>query len=120
MGTLHYRSNNSGGSWWLKDADWHALEAAGWTVDWAANEQSPILKSAYKNGRYMGALAVSAHKDFETAEAGVEEWEQATGQIASEEGCNCCGQPHGFEFTDDSGESHYMSLVSRGNDMSWS
>lgn len=24
-----YRSNNSGGDWWLSDADWKALEAYG-------------------------------------------------------------------------------------------
>jgi hypothetical protein len=31
---VEYRSNNSGGSWWLKDEDWKALEAAGWKVIW--------------------------------------------------------------------------------------
>jgi len=34
-GILYYDSNNSGGSWWLKDEDWKALEEAGWTVHWA-------------------------------------------------------------------------------------
>lgn len=29
-----YRSNNSGGSWWLSDEDWRALERAGWYVEW--------------------------------------------------------------------------------------
>ena len=33
---VEYSSNNSGGSWWLKDEDWKALEAAGWKVVWAS------------------------------------------------------------------------------------
>lgn len=31
---VKYSSNNSGGSWWLSDEDWRALEAAGWQVEW--------------------------------------------------------------------------------------
>lgn len=31
---LFYDSNNSGGSWWLKDEDWVSLEDAGWIVHW--------------------------------------------------------------------------------------
>lgn len=34
MKTIQYSSNNSGGKWWLKDADWAALERAGWEVKW--------------------------------------------------------------------------------------
>ena len=29
-----YKSNNSGGGWWLDDKDWKALEKAGWHVIW--------------------------------------------------------------------------------------
>jgi hypothetical protein len=35
---VEYNPNNSGGSWWLKDKDWKALEAAGWRVAWAHQE----------------------------------------------------------------------------------
>ena len=31
---VEYITNNSGGSWWLSDDDWKALEAAGWKVEW--------------------------------------------------------------------------------------
>ena len=32
--TVEYNSNNSGGSWWLKDYDWAKLELDGWKVRW--------------------------------------------------------------------------------------
>ena len=31
---VEYSSNNSGGSWWLTDENWKALEDAGWMVHW--------------------------------------------------------------------------------------
>lgn len=31
MVTVEYSSNNSGGSFWLNDKDWKALEKAGWS-----------------------------------------------------------------------------------------
>ena len=31
---VEYDTNNSGGSWWLKTADWQALENAGWIIHW--------------------------------------------------------------------------------------
>jgi hypothetical protein len=34
MAYVEYESNNSGGSWWLNDDDWKALEKAGWVVAW--------------------------------------------------------------------------------------
>ena len=34
MFVVHYRSNNSGGSWWLSEENWDALEAGGWVVHW--------------------------------------------------------------------------------------
>lgn len=34
---VEYDSNNSGGSWWLKEADWVALEKAGWCVEWGSS-----------------------------------------------------------------------------------
>lgn len=101
MKWLLYDSNNSGGKWWLKDADWKALEQAGWTVLWAkekigvAADYNTFLD---KDGRYMGALATKAAKQFESAKEGIAEWERVTGQDAGDEGCHCCGCPHNFEF----------------------
>lgn len=34
MTYVEYNSNNSGGSWWLRDEDWKHLEEAGWEVQW--------------------------------------------------------------------------------------
>lgn len=43
---VEYDSNNSGGSWWLKDEDWAALEKAGWYVQW--------LGLSFCHARYPG------------------------------------------------------------------
>lgn len=82
---IKYSSNNSGGSWWLSDDDWKKLEAAGWSVEW-------------KKERWLGALAKSASKDFDSVGAAIREFEEVTGQQASDEGCNCCGAPHSFSW----------------------
>lgn len=41
---VEYDSNNSGGGWWLTDADWRTLETEGWTVEW--------LGANFCNSRY--------------------------------------------------------------------
>lgn len=41
---VEYESNNSGGSWWLGDSHWKALEAAGWKVLWASLEEKYTAK----------------------------------------------------------------------------
>lgn len=92
---VRYRSNNSGGSWWLKDKDWTALEQAGWKVEWAKDEPN---RSFIKDGRYMGALAVAASFECETPGDAMRSFEAATGQNVSDEGCNCCGAPHPFSW----------------------
>lgn len=106
-----YNSNNSGGGWWLKDEDWHKLEKAGWKVDWHAETKKDSLFSVVEDGRWLGALATTAHKEFDSLYEAVREWEELVGQDASDEGCNCCGPPHAF-YTDDEvpkGESSYVS-----------
>ena len=130
---ITYDSNNSGGSWWLKDEDWKALEKEGWTVLWITKEHTRRIKEAQarldadeytdkdredyfgrshdlktiegkgisvpdEDGRWLGALATEAHKDFETPGKAIQEWERITGEDASAEGCNCCGSPHSFEW----------------------
>lgn len=44
---VEYSSNNSGGHWWLEDADWKNLEAAGWKVEWAHLENLYDAKGKY-------------------------------------------------------------------------
>lgn len=96
---VRYRSNNSGGRWWLKDEDWKALEAAGWSVEWSKNEEWKDADGI----RWLGALAVAATSpDVESVDAAIAEWERVTSQDASEEGCRCCGSPHGFYEADPS------------------
>lgn len=92
---VEYSSNNSGGSWWLKDADWYALEAAGWEVDWLAKNPSSIFKPN-KDGRWLGALAMSARRYGVTLGQAIDEFVRITGQDMNDSGCSCCGPPHSF------------------------
>lgn len=80
---VEYSTNNSGGSWWLDDEDWHKLELAGWKVEW-------------KNERWLGALATRAYREGLSYDEAVAEWESITGEDANDSGCDCCGQPHYF------------------------
>lgn len=133
-GVITYSANNSGGSWWLKDADWYALEEAGWVVHWPHDMDDPshvhaerdmplfsdhnhaydsehLLTKVTSNGvRFLGAIARSAAKATNDPEAAIAEWERITGQDSAAEGSNCCGEPHSFSFTSRSGERTY-SLV---------
>ena len=96
---INYSSNNSGGSWWLSDEDWLALEKAGWDVDWYKDRGDDPRD--YKDGRFMGALATEASKDFPTMDKAIAEFEAITREDAYAEGCSCCGRPHDFyEYND--------------------
>lgn len=108
---VRYKSNNSGGSWWLTDENWEALRNAGWTIedyDYLKAEHEQALKNdpeafdstRFFNGekRYLGALASAAFKNFETPGEAMREFEKLTGLDVSDEGCNCCGAPHAFEW----------------------
>lgn len=79
---VEYNSNNSGGSFWLTDANWESLERAGWVKDG--------YRSAYREGL--------------TLREAIDEWESVTGQQSNSLGCNCCGPPHNFSFEGDNGE----------------
>lgn len=83
MTDVVYASNNSGGTWWLTDEDWKALEEAGWKVHW-------------EDERFLGTLAMSAAKENTTLREAIEEWESITNQSAYAVGCDCCGSPHSF------------------------
>jgi hypothetical protein len=117
MGLIEYSSNNSGGSWWLEDKDWEALDRAGWTVHWYADRENLFFKD--EDGRFLGALAMSAEKACDDPEVAIEEWERITGQSSLTEGCNCCGPPHSFSFTDNDGNTRFSSVYSTGSERSW-
>jgi len=96
---VEYSSNNSGGSWWLSDSDWKALEDAGWDVDWFKDDD-------YHSGdRFLDGLASRASKTLEAPSEGlaenwaIAEWEEITGEYSEDSGCSCCGPPHYF-YTD--------------------
>ena len=91
-----YQSENSGGSWWLEDSDWIALEKAGWIVDWAKEGERFVYPDEDGVPRYMGCLAWSAFREGLSLFDAIEEWEKITGQDAYESGCECCGDPHYF------------------------
>jgi hypothetical protein len=93
MITLEYSSNNSGGSFWLSDEDWKNLEAAGWKVEW-------------QKAHFLGTLATSASFECETPDEGIASFVAVTGQDPWAEGCNCCGAPHHFSYTDSNGGYH--------------
>lgn len=108
MITLNYSANNSGGGWWLTDENWHDLEKAGWAVEWVKDD--PFLsKMGVKDGRWLGTLARSASKKFETPEAGVAEWTKITEQDPWAEGCNRCGVPHNFSY-EKSGKKRFITI----------
>lgn len=102
---VEYSSNNSGGSWWLKDKDWKALAKAGWVVQWISDMgllndyRSPMSEG----GRFLGATATSAwffvegekDEDYAIMKA-KDSFISAVHQDPEEEGCSCCGQPHNF------------------------
>jgi hypothetical protein len=129
---VEYNSNNSGGSWWLKDEDWKALEKAGWLIEWAwlsvkytdkggivrGKDGLPKLVPAAESGssfsfgkdakegdRWLGTLAKTAYKPNCTSlREAVDEWERVTGESSTDAGCPCCGQPHDFTLYDDKGK----------------
>jgi len=101
---VEYSHTNSGGSWWLKDKDWKALEKAGWTVKWFKDKKD----SCQGRGRFLDALATHAFKKFIDIKEAIQEFERITGMTASDEGCNCCGAPHSFSW-EEGKEHHYCS-----------
>ncbi len=128
---IEYDSNNSGGSWWLDDDDWKALEKAGWKVEWVSLENlytdkgsfvreedgtpklvpagggnsrfGALMKKPDDNGeyRFLGALANTAYRVGLPLHEAIEEWERVTKACAIDAGCACCGQPHNFTEYDD-------------------
>lgn len=145
---LVYSSNNSGGSWWLTDESWAALEDAGWVVHWQhpheqahgdvvhevteytrfgghhhsyEHELIVVERPDFETGeRWLGALAQSAALATTDPEAGIAQWEAVTGMSSTEEGCNCCGEPHNFTFYDADGKRRYSSIEVVQTERTWS
>lgn len=114
---VEYSSNNSGGSWWLTDEDWKALEKSGWDVHWAKDTNDGILRKGEE--RWLGALATSASFTVEAVDMtsafkqAVDSWRTATGANPGAQGCNCCGSPHSFsgktgEYGEEGWEESYL------------
>jgi len=91
MHTVTLSQNNSGGSFWLKDADFDALVADGWV------ESDPSL-SVGMWGRVAGDLTLDVPVEAEAAAITIAkiEFQRVTGQDPDDEGCNCCGPPFDF------------------------
>ena len=133
VGLLIYDSNNSGGRWWLKDADWEALETAGWTVHWKQTDR--LLEKSPEFGLYsddllrrcpkreigwLGTFATSAAIETDDPRGTIREWERVTGQSASDVGCNCCGPPHNFEYREEGRKPrHFHAVVSETTLEEW-
>lgn len=97
-----YTSTNSGGSWWLGDEHWLALEKAGWVVKWVKDEPQDSIRNRDGSGRWLGGLAMEASREGLGLDDAIKEWESVVGLSAYDPGCSCCGQPHYFtEYSDD-------------------
>ena len=94
MNRYRYSSNNSGGSWWLSDENWKALEQSGWDVKWYKDKVDIFTNKPHKNGRWLDALATEAFKKFISIESAIDEFEEVAQQDYYANGCNCCGRPH--------------------------
>lgn len=146
MGILEYSANNSGGSWWINLEGWKALEEAGWVVHWIHNLDDPdhehtpeegnewsrfkmdhthsygddiLVRSSWNGDDWLGAAAKSAAIETDNPDEAVRIFEQATGQNADDEGCNCCGPPHSFSYTVD-GKTNYFESRPSGYERGWS
>lgn len=103
---VEYSTNNSGGSYWLKEKDWEALQDAGWLIaDWdnlvydTDGEYVPDENGLPTVSRPADlSKAHYAYKLFNNIQDAIAEFEKLTGQDVSDEGCNCCGAPHSFTW----------------------
>lgn len=86
---VEYESNNSGGSWWLKDKHWRDLEKAGWVVGWG---QPYFCRSEYPslNGdrpldlvECESKAACKGHRAITTYAQAVEMQERWLGALAT-------------------------------------
>ena len=117
---VEYSSNNSGGSWWLKDEDWLNLEKNGWEINWCKDDPFYIKdwgKGSDWDGRWLGALAKSATFKGTMREA-IDSFNIHSGNNARDLGCSCCGTPHDFslqeydtEKMEEDGDDYYPNTL---------
>ena len=91
---VEYNSNNSGGSFWLSDDEWRALERAGWVVSWVKDTKDKYREPGEE--RWLGTLACYAYLKDATMREAIDSFQRNTNQNASDLGCGCCGPPHSF------------------------
>lgn len=95
--TIEYDTSNSGGSYWLSDADWQALAAAGWRVIWLRDATGRGPRACLENPLAITAfLTVAAPDEWKAREIARDRWEDIVGQDPNSDGCECCGRPHDF------------------------
>jgi hypothetical protein len=68
-GWIEYDSNNSGGSFWLSDENWKALEEAGWVVGWTVVTEREGLRDGERfvhaeSGRRYGDTWEEATREY--------------------------------------------------------
>lgn len=102
---IEYSTNNSGGSYWLKAKDWKRLAEAGWKLfgfdNFEYDAQGKYVRDEDGLPKRKGSLPDNPHyafKQFNTIQEALREFEELTGQDVSDEGCNCCGPPHSFNW----------------------
>ena len=108
---IEYRSNNSGGIWWLEEKEWEALEKAGWKVkrkgafvwtdngDHAYDEEGYPIWDENKDEKFkVSDVPQYAFFKSDSVTTALKSWQEATGMDVTDEGCNCCGAPHSFSW----------------------
>jgi hypothetical protein len=116
---LEYSANNSGGNWWLRDKDWHALERAGWTIEWVDGSKSKSSWDSPDKPTFLGAPATEAWIITADPDQSIRDWAEITNQDPWEEGCNCCGHPHCFSYEDAAGHTKYARVETSTSFRGW-
>jgi hypothetical protein len=105
MTLYEFNENNSGGSWWLRRADYDALFAAGWKYE---PSEYDVNNGYDKKSMFGGEDDVpygwrhGLTFEADSIQDAVESWEAATGANFFAGGCSCCGSP----FSIDGGEEY--------------
>ena len=99
MHTVTLRQNNSGGSYWLSQAQFDALVADGWKPD---PHPSGLSFKKDKDANLQLDVPV-ADEDAAITIAKIE-FARVTGQDPNDIGCTCCGPPFSFDTWQDKWE----------------
>lgn len=92
---VRYQLSNCDAAHAPAEAEWRALEAAGWTVDWQGHLPLPPLRQPLSGPRAASKWFEGSARD--ARERAVAEWEMITGRTADVWAtCDCCPDPHDF------------------------